>query len=47
MIRYSASQRYLHWLFLILLVLAYITIEFRSEFERGTPGRVFMVRELP
>ena len=44
MIRYSASQRYLHWLFLILLVLAYITIEFRSEFERGTTGRVFMVQ---
>ncbi len=44
MIRYSAPQRYLHWLFLILLVLAYITIEFRSEFERGTAGRVFMVQ---
>lgn len=44
MIRYSAPQRHLHWLFLILLVLAYITIEFRSEFERGTPGRVFMVQ---
>ena len=44
MTRYSASQRYLHWIFLILLVLAYITIEFRSEFERGTAGRVFMVQ---
>lgn len=42
--RYSAAQRNLHWLFLILLVLAYVTIEFRSEFERGTPGRVFMVQ---
>lgn len=42
--RYSPAQRNLHWLFLILLILAYITIEFRSEFERGTPGRVFMVQ---
>ena len=44
MIRYSAPQRYLHWLFVILLILAYTTIEFRSEFERGTAGRVFMVQ---
>lgn len=42
--RYSAAQRNLHWLFLVLLILAYVTIEFRGEFERGTPGRVFMVQ---
>ena len=42
--RYSAAQRNLHWLFLFLLVMAYITIEFRTEFERGTAGRVFMVQ---
>lgn len=42
--RYSTAQRNLHWLFLILLILAYVSIEFRSEFARGTPGRVFMVQ---
>lgn len=42
--RYTALQRHLHWLILILIVLAYVTIEFRSEFARGTPGRVFMVQ---
>ncbi len=42
--RYSVAQRNLHWGFLILLVLAYITIEFRSEFERGSTGRIFMVQ---
>lgn len=42
--RYSAAQRNLHWLMLLMLVLAYITIEFRSEFARGTPGRLFMVQ---
>ena len=42
--RYSAAQRNLHWIILILIVLAYITMEFRSEFARGIPGRVFMVQ---
>jgi len=42
--RYSAAQRHFHWLFLILLVVAYVTIELRSEFERGTPGRAFMMQ---
>ncbi|MEO6172602.1 MAG: cytochrome b [Arenimonas sp.] len=42
--RYSAAQRNLHWIILILIILAYITIEFRSEFARGSTGRVFMVQ---
>jgi superoxide oxidase len=42
--RYSTAQRNLHWLIFAMLVLAYITIEFRSEFPRGSSGRVFMVQ---
>ena len=42
--RYSTAQRNLHWIILILIVLAYITMEFRGEFARGSAGRVFMVQ---
>jgi len=42
--RYSTAQRSLHWIVLILIVLAYVSMEFRSEFPRGSSGRVFMVQ---
>ncbi len=42
--KYSTAQRNIHWLMLLMLVLAYITIEFRGEFPRGSSGRVFMVQ---
>lgn len=42
--RYSAAQRNLHWIILILMVLVYIAMEFRGIFPRGGGGRFFMVQ---
>jgi len=42
--RYSAGQRRLHWLVFALVAAAYVTMEFRGEFERGTLARTLMVQ---
>ena len=42
--RYSAGQRRLHWLVFVLVAAAYVTMEFRGEFERGTLARTLMVQ---
>lgn len=42
--RYTASLRSLHWLMAILIALAYLAIEQRGLFERGSPGRFAMVQ---
>ncbi|MBW8366673.1 MAG: cytochrome b [Arenimonas sp.] len=42
--RYSAGQRRLHWLVFLLVAVAYVTMEFRGEFERGTLARTLMVQ---
>ena len=42
--RYTASLRSLHWLMAVLIVLAYLAMEQRDLFERGTPGRFAMVQ---
>ena len=41
---YTKTQKSIHWLTLVLLILVYITIEFRSEFERGSSNRFLMVQ---
>jgi cytochrome b561 len=40
--RYPLTMIRLHWLTFVLVVLAYIFMEFREIFDRGTPGREFM-----
>jgi cytochrome b561 len=40
--RYPLTMIHLHWLTFVLVVLAYIFMEFREIFDRGTPGREFM-----
>ena len=40
--RYSLSMIRLHWLTFILVVAAYVFMEFRDLFPRNTPGREFM-----
>lgn len=40
--RYAPSIIALHWLTVILIVLAYGAMEFREIFEKGTPGRDLM-----
>lgn len=40
--RYSLSMIRLHWLTFILVVAAYVFMEFRDIFPRNTPGREFM-----
>ena len=41
--RYSSMSVGLHWLMLLLIAAAYITMEFRGVFERGTEQRNLMV----
>lgn len=40
--RYSLTMIRLHWLTFLLVVAAYIFMEFREIFPRNTPGREFM-----
>ena len=42
--RYTASLRRLHWLMAVMIALAYLAIEQRGLFERGTPERFAMVQ---
>jgi cytochrome b561 len=42
--RYTASMRRLHWLMAIMIALAYLAIEQRGLFERGSAPRVFMMQ---
>ncbi len=42
--RYSATSRRLHWLMAVLVVLAYILINSRSWFEKGSDPRLFVVQ---
>lgn len=40
--RYPLTMIRLHWLTFVLVVLAYVFMEFREIFERGSAGREFM-----
>ncbi|MCU0955324.1 MAG: cytochrome b [Hyphomicrobium sp.] len=40
--RYPLTMIRLHWLTFVLVVLAYVFMEFREIFDRGSPGREFM-----
>lgn len=40
--RYPLASIHLHWLTFLLVVLAYVFMEFREIFERGSAGREFM-----
>ena len=42
--RYTLSRRAFHWIIFVLMVLAYIFIEGRVNFERGTVARLAMVQ---
>lgn len=42
--RYPARLRHLHWLIAVLIALAYVFIEQRGLFERGTPARMLMMQ---
>lgn len=42
--RYPASMRWLHWLMAALILLAYLAIEQRGLFPRGSSGRSAMVQ---
>ena len=42
--RYSPSRRALHWGIFVLMVLAYVFIEGRENFERGSAARLAMVQ---
>ncbi|HWS40767.1 MAG TPA: cytochrome b [Arenimonas sp.] len=42
--RYATSIRRLHWLMAIMIGLAYLAIEQRGLFERGTPERFAMMQ---
>ena len=42
--RYSPGLRRLHWLMAVLILLAYLAIEQRGLFQRGTPGRAAMMQ---
>lgn len=42
--RYSAGLRHLHWLVALLVLAAYVFIEQRGLFARGTPERAAMVQ---
>ena len=42
--RYTASLRRLHWLMAVMIALAYLAIEQRNLFERGTPERFAMMQ---
>ncbi len=40
--RYNAVLRTLHWLVLLAVVLAVLTIELQDIYAKGTPGRLFL-----
>ena len=42
--RYPASRRWLHWGIALLMVLAYVFVEGRENFERGTAERAAMLQ---
>lgn len=42
--RYSPSRRALHWIIFVLIVLAFVFIEGRENFERGSAARLAMVQ---
>jgi cytochrome b561 len=42
--RYAAARRALHWGIVALLVLAFVFVEGRENFERGTPARLAMLQ---
>lgn len=42
--RYAPTIRYLHWLMAVLILLAYVLIEQRGLFPRGSSGRVAMMQ---
>jgi cytochrome b561 len=42
--RYSPAQRRLHWAMFLGVLVAYVTIEFRGEFPRGSLARTAMVQ---
>ena len=42
--RYASGLRLLHWLMAVMILLAYLAIEQRGLFERGTPGRFAMMQ---
>ena len=42
--RYAPSLRRLHWLMAVMIVLAYLAIEQRGLFERGSPERFAMMQ---
>ena len=42
--RYSPAQRRLHWLMFVLVALAYLAIETRGNFERGSLARTLAVQ---
>jgi cytochrome b561 len=42
--RYSPGQRRLHWLMFVLVALAYLAIETRGGFERGSLARTLAVQ---
>lgn len=42
--RYAPTIRYLHWLMAVLILLAYVLIEQRGLFPRGSSGRAAMMQ---
>ena len=40
--RYNAVLRTLHWLVLLAVVLAVLTIQLQDIYAKGTPGRLFL-----
>lgn len=42
--RYTYKARWFHWAMAILIVLAYALILSRTQFERGSPLRIFVVQ---
>lgn len=42
--KYALSRRWLHWGIALLLVAAFLLIEFRGEFPRGSAARTAMVQ---
>jgi cytochrome b561 len=42
--RYSRAQRHLHWWMAALIIVAYLAIEQRGLFARGSTGRVAMMQ---
>lgn len=42
--KYALSRRWLHWGIALLLVAAFLLIEFRGEFSRGSAARTAMVQ---